>query len=319
MPKTVLGHADTYYAHAFGQNKPKCKARQLSCGKAIARLLTGAATPQLGLFWPNPKGCGSCGTSFLFGKFSFFCFADTSLHLCRKKSKISSKIPAAHVRNTCRHALISDFDGTITKEDFFNMVVDRLLTKEDIKPWDDYIAGRISHVEALSRIFAKVRIPQAKLDDFIQSIEIDPKAPETFELCKKLDIPIYICSAGMDYYILKRIPELIKKYNITIVSNTGKYSQETGFKMSPPPAGSPFCCKNTGIAKDKLVNYLKNQGYFTIFAGDGRPDIKAAKAADAVFAKDILLKLCKEQNIETLKFDGFEDIEKYIKQLTKYN
>ncbi|MCL1971516.1 MAG: MtnX-like HAD-IB family phosphatase [Endomicrobia bacterium] len=210
--------------------------------------------------------------------------------------------------------LISDFDGTITKEDFFNMVVDRLLKKEDIKPWEDYIAGRISHVEALSRIFAKVRITQNELDVFIQSIEIDPKVPETFELCKKLDIPIYICSAGMDYYILKRIPELIKKYNITIVSNNSEYAQETGFKLTPPSVNSPFYSKDTGIAKDELVNYLKNKGYFTIFAGDGRPDIKAAKAADAVFAKDILLELCRKQNIKTLRFDGFEDITEYIER-----
>ena len=211
-------------------------------------------------------------------------------------------------------AFVSDFDGTLSKEDFFNMVVDRLLTKEDIKPWDDYVSGKISHVEALSRIFAKVRIPQAELDDFIQGIEIDPKAEETFELCKELSIPIYICSAGMDYYILKRIPELIEKYNITVVANKAEYSPGTGFEVTPPPADSPFYSKNTGIAKDALVESLKKQGFFTIFAGDGRPDIKAAKIADAVFAKSVLLNLCREQNVRTLKFDGFEDITQYIKQ-----
>ena len=70
--------------------------------EAIARLLIGAATTQLGLFWPNPNGCGS----FLVN-FPFFCFADTSVYLCRKKMKISSKILAAHVRNMCEHTLIS--------------------------------------------------------------------------------------------------------------------------------------------------------------------------------------------------------------------
>ncbi|MCL2335428.1 MAG: MtnX-like HAD-IB family phosphatase [Endomicrobia bacterium] len=211
-------------------------------------------------------------------------------------------------------ALISDFDGTLSKEDFFNMVIDRLLSKDDIQPWQDYLAGRITHLEALSRIFAKVRIPQAELDIFIQSIEIDPKAEETFELCKELAIPIYICSAGMDYYILKKIPQLIEKYNITIVANKAEYSPETGFEVTPPPVGSLFYSKNTGIAKDALVESLKKQGFFTIFAGDGRPDIKAAKIADAVFAKSVLLNLCREQNIRTLKFDGFGDITEYIER-----
>ena len=71
--------------------------------------------------------------------------------------------------------LISDFDGTISGEDFFGMVIERLLTKEDIKPWDDYVAGKITHFEALNKIFTKVAITQKKLDAFIQSIKIDEK------------------------------------------------------------------------------------------------------------------------------------------------
>jgi len=34
--------------------------------EAIARLLIGAATTQLGLFWPNPSGCGSFLVNFSF-------------------------------------------------------------------------------------------------------------------------------------------------------------------------------------------------------------------------------------------------------------
>ena len=71
--------------------------------------------------------------------------------------------------------LISDFDGTISGEDFFGMVVEKLLKKEDIKPWNDYESGKITHFEALSRIFAKVSIEQEKLDAFIQNIKIDKK------------------------------------------------------------------------------------------------------------------------------------------------
>ena len=47
------------------------------------------------------RGCGS----FLVN-FPFFCFADTSVYLWHKKSKISSKILAAHARNLCQHSLI---------------------------------------------------------------------------------------------------------------------------------------------------------------------------------------------------------------------
>lgn len=208
--------------------------------------------------------------------------------------------------------LISDFDGTISKEDFFNLVVKNLLSKEDIKPWKEYLAGTITHVEALSRIFSKVRISQNELDAFIQNIKIDEKFTETLKLCRQLGIPVYICSAGMDYYILKRIPEYIEEYDIIVISNKGEYSPKTGFKLTPLPEGNPYYNKEIGVAKEAVVENFKQQGYFTIFAGDGRPDIKAAKVADAVFAKDMLLELCKKQDIKTLKFDDFDDISKYI-------
>jgi 2,3-diketo-5-methylthio-1-phosphopentane phosphatase len=211
--------------------------------------------------------------------------------------------------------LISDFDGTISKKDFFNMVIERLLAKEDIKPWRDYLAGKITHAEALNRIFSRVRLPQNELDDFIQSIEIDENFPETLELCKRLEIPVYICSAGMDYYILKRIPRCIEKYNVTVIANKGEYSPSAGFKLTTPPENSPYYGKNIGIAKEAVVEDFKKQGYTAIFAGDGMPDIKAAASADIVFARDALLNLCGQKNIKTLKFDGFEDIINCIRKL----
>jgi len=211
--------------------------------------------------------------------------------------------------------LISDFDGTISKEDFFNMTVERLLTPQDLQPWQDYLDKKITHAEALGRIFSKVRISQSEMDSFIRGIEIDPEFQNTLKLCKKLKIPVYICSAGMDYYILKRIPKEIKKYNITLLANTGKYCPDTGFTLIPPSKDYPFYDKGTGVSKEALVKYLKKQGFFTVYAGDGIPDLKAAKAADAVFAKSVLLKLCQEEGIKTLKFDGFGDVTNYIKTM----
>lgn len=211
-------------------------------------------------------------------------------------------------------SLISDFDGTISKADFFQLVIDNLLKKEDIKPWNDYLEKKITHFEALSRIFAKVRLSPEEMDAFIQNIKIDEYVPETFELCKKLNIPIYICSAGMDYYIQRRIPDLIKKYSITVISNIAHYSQEKGFQIKGLPENSPFYNCEIGVSKEAVVKHVQKQGYYVIFAGDGRPDIKAAKIADTVFAKDMLLELCMEKNIKTLEFNDFRNIIQFINE-----
>ena len=45
--------------------------------------------------------------------------------------------------------LISDFDGTISKKDFFYMVIDTLLKdkKDALAPWNDYLNGKIKHID----------------------------------------------------------------------------------------------------------------------------------------------------------------------------
>ena len=45
--------------------------------------------------------------------------------------------------------LVTDFDGTMTRRDFFQLVVERLLPPGTPDYWGEYLAGRITHFEAL--------------------------------------------------------------------------------------------------------------------------------------------------------------------------
>lgn len=209
--------------------------------------------------------------------------------------------------------LISDFDGTITRKDFFHMVSDTLLPVNSLKPWHDYMAGRITHLAALDGIFAQIRITRARMDKFIASIPVDRAFYNTLAVCKRLKIPVYICSAGSDYYINKRIGGYVKKYNIGVLANSGEYSPQTGLHFTAPPKMSPFYNADFGISKEALVNMLSKQGYFTIYAGDGKPDIDAAKRADVVFARDMLAKLCKLGKVPFFKLNTFKDITDYLR------
>ena len=213
--------------------------------------------------------------------------------------------------------LISDFDGTISKKDFFYMVTDTVLKnkKDALLPWQDYLNGKIKHIDAMTGIFSQIHLTQDELDKFISTIEIDPYFYDTAKYCVEKNIPFYICSAGTNYYIKKRISDTLSKYNIILVSNDATYSQQNGMKLIAPEETSPYYNSNTGIAKDKIVQKLKNDGFFTIYAGDGKPDFKSAKIADIVFAKDMLLELCKKENIKTKSFNDFNDILSYIRSI----
>ena len=210
--------------------------------------------------------------------------------------------------------LISDFDGTISKKDFFYMVIDDLLTdkKSALAPWKQYLRGNIKHIDALSAIFSQIRLSQRDFDKFVSTIEIDDRFYDTAKFCNDKKIPFYICSAGTNYYIKKRISDTLQNCNITLISNDATYSPKDGMRLIPPEKSSYFYNSNTGISKEAIVQKFKDDGYFTIYAGDGKPDFKASKIADAVFAKDLLAELCKKENVQTQKFDDFGDILNYI-------
>lgn len=211
-------------------------------------------------------------------------------------------------------ALISDFDGTISKKDFFYMVIDTLLKdkKDALVPWTQYLNGKIKHIDALTGIFSQIHLTQQELDDFISTIEVDSYFYDTAKYCNDNKIPFYICSAGTNYYIKKRIADTLSKYNIILISNDATYSRQDGMKLISPPESSPYYNENTGISKQAVVQKLKEEGFFTIYAGDGKPDLKASRIADIVFAKDMLLELCKKGNIKTQSFENFKDIMNYI-------
>ena len=210
-----------------------------------------------------------------------------------------------------RLALVTDFDGTVSDDDFFDLVAKKYLVPEALVPWDLYLEGKLSHLEALSKVFAQIKIPEKELNNFIKKIHIDKSFSSVAEYCFKQKIPIYMCSAGCDYYIKISLGNIIDKYDIHLITNHGEYNSQTGLKMIPPK-NSPFYDQDVGISKAGVVSHLQKQGYKVVLCGDGPPDFAPAQIADVVFAKKFLLKKCIEAKINTQPFHSFKDVLNYL-------
>jgi 2,3-diketo-5-methylthio-1-phosphopentane phosphatase len=209
-------------------------------------------------------------------------------------------------------ALVSDFDGTISADDFFSYASRAYLKKEGLNPWLEYLSGKKSHFESLREMYAAIRVPLKSLHKLIDRTKIDKYLVKVCKLCQRRKIPIYICSAGNDYYIKRLIFPIIVKFKITLITNRGEYTPQTGLQMIAPPPDNYYYDENTGISKERLVKKLKDQGHFVIFAGDGPPDFAPAQIADAVFARKILLQRCIDAQIAAHSFNNFNDIYKFI-------
>lgn len=222
-----------------------------------------------------------------------------------------------NMRNKAKIALVSDFDGTISGDDFFFYVTAKYLDKEALEPWDDYLSGKKQHFEALKEIFAKIKVDEDELDDFIEQIEVDVKFFDTATLCNRLNIPIYICSAGCDYYIRLLLGEKLDEYGVTLITNPSFYSKKLGLQITRPQRDEYYYDQMTGVDKSKVVLRLKSEGYFVVYCGDGIPDVGAARVADVVFARKTLEQICIKEKIAYKLLTDFTVVLKYIEEKSR--
>ena len=183
--------------------------------------------------------------------------------------------------------LITDFDGTITRRDFFTCVVEALLRPEDLEPWRLYTEGEITHFEALRRIFASIRADEADLEPVLAAMEIDPDLREGFTRLADAGWEVIVVSNGCRWYI----DRLLDRVGVAppVLANPGFFDPDRGLIMELP-ASSPFLSPETGIDKRKVVEEHRRPGYEVAFAGDGRPDVAPALlvAPERRFAREWL-------------------------------
>ncbi|MCY7752050.1 MtnX-like HAD-IB family phosphatase [Bacillus haynesii] len=207
-------------------------------------------------------------------------------------------------------AFVSDFDGTISKQDFYWMVIDKYFPegRELFKKWK---SGELKDIEFLGTVFASINQSEQKIIDDIHSIPIDEYVPDFIQHVQKNGGDFYILSAGTDYYI----HYILKKYGITdveVYSNKG-FFKEDNVHMDIDENHWHYS-ERYGIDKSKVIQKLKEKYETIYFAGDSEPDSHPAKFADVTFAKDALQDLLRQQEVPFVAVETFEDIEQYLKE-----
>lgn len=168
--------------------------------------------------------------------------------------------------------LVSDFDGTITGYDFYDLVC-REYPEIAGQFWQQYEAGELTHFEALRRIFAGLRAPEDEILAIIRSMRIEPRLAEAVALLEQHGWKTIVASAGCDWYIQKLLTEA--HVSLEVHANPGSYSAATGLAMRLPTP-SPAFSAELGINKVAVVRAALRASDRVAFAGDGRPDLAPA-------------------------------------------
>ena len=208
-------------------------------------------------------------------------------------------------------AVFCDFDGTISMRDVGYSVFNHFSNGKNDELLPDWFSGKMTTRDCLIAEAEMVNASSEELYDFIDKIDIDPTFTEFVGICDSNDIPLSILSDGLDFYI----KHLLAKNNLNhlqFITNRA-ILEDNKIKVEFPYDNEE--CESCGICKGEVIKKFRkkhNSDFNIVYVGDGYSDACAAKEADILFAKKDLVDYCKNNNIEYLNYDNFNDVTTYL-------
>lgn len=205
-------------------------------------------------------------------------------------------------------AFVSDFDGTISKKDFYHLVLEKYF-EEGQALYKQWKSGEIKDIDFLRQVFTSIHQEESQIIEDIHSLEIDEHVPSFIRKVQAQEGDFYILSAGTDYYI----HHILGQYGIKgveVYSNEGYYKEKNVHLNIDPE--HPYHSERYGIDKSKVLTDLKKEYETIYFAGDSEPDSHPAKVANVTFAMKALQDILKENNTPHIEVDSFNDIEQHL-------
>jgi len=202
--------------------------------------------------------------------------------------------------------IVSDFDGTITKEDSLYNFFDRYADKKWLEVEELWKEGKIGSKECLIKEFELVKgLSEELIDEFINEIEVDKYFVKFSELCKKNKVDFLVVSDGVDYFINKILEKNDIK-DVKVITNHGEFIKGK-FTLTFPNCNKD--CKNdSGTCKCKVIYDLSKEYNKIYYIGDGTSDFCVANKVDCLFAKSKLIDYSKANNINYQPFESYKDI-----------
>ena len=211
-----------------------------------------------------------------------------------------------------KRAVLTDFDGTITRTD----VAEAILAEFAPPGWWEieelHRARSIGTRETMARQFALLHAKQDDLLRFIDAhVEIDETFPDFVRFCESGGMLLEIVSEGLDFYVR----HLLRKWDIRVPVRSNRAIFEGGIVRIEYPWADATCTL-CGTCKLLRLFELRAEGYRTAYVGDGHSDLCPALEADIVFAKEELARLCDEEEIPYTRFERFADVQRGLEGFT---
>src|SRR5690349_5998633 len=125
--------------------------------------------------------------------------------------------------------LVTDFDGTMTEVEFYQLALDRYTPTETQYVWERYLRKELTVFETLQGIFSAIKATPAELTAALEDLQFDPGAADAIARLRAAGWDVVVTSAGCAWYIER----VLKKAGIeaTVHANPGEFAESGGLEM----------------------------------------------------------------------------------------
>ena len=219
-----------------------------------------------------------------------------------------------------RPVLFLDFDGTISRRDVVDLILETYADDHWRAVEDEWCAGGIGSRECLRAQIGLVRATPKQIDELMEAVEIDEGLLALLETCRRKDITACVVSDGFDYCIER----LFRRWACSLeVARTlhglGVYASHlepaaSGRWQTDFPHPKRPCAHGCATCKPLVMRGLSRPASVNVFVGDGLSDRYAAAAAPVVFAKQGLALYCAEQGIAYTPYETLADVATWLEK-----
>jgi alpha-galactosidase len=208
-------------------------------------------------------------------------------------------------------AVFCDFDGTFAVQDVGSTLARRHAGARRAALWPRLERGELTPWEYNLELLDGLALPEAELEAFLRTVELDPGARELVDFCEENSLPFRVLSDGFDRN-LDRLQEL---HGVRFAYDANHLHYEHGAWRIAPGSPNPRCSCGTGVCKRGRIEHFRSRhpGVVVVHIGNGRvSDLCGAVVADRVFAKDTLAEELAERGIAFEPFATLRDVRSHL-------
>jgi 2-hydroxy-3-keto-5-methylthiopentenyl-1-phosphate phosphatase len=202
--------------------------------------------------------------------------------------------------------IFCDFDGTISRIDTTDHILNRFAAPawEDLEA--DWLAGRITAADCMQAQIGLISASDAQLDAALDAVELTPGFMEFAGWCARHGFALTIVSDGVDRFI-RRILARHGLAGLPVISN--RLVGDAAARGLDHPWRRAGCAAGSGVCKCAAVNVAApGEAGPMVFIGDGRSDFCVSARADLLFAKDALAAYASDRGMAFQHFDDFHNV-----------